>query len=76
MILWCDDDQEQGVLHLSKKLKGSGESIILIDKDGATVIDSLTFSSQTTDISMGRNTEDLDEWIFFETPTPGSSNNK
>tara|TARA_X000001036_G_scaffold312366_1_gene290945 strand:+ start:5987 stop:6511 length:525 start_codon:yes stop_codon:yes gene_type:complete len=76
LILWCDDDQEQGVLHLSKKLKGSGESIILIDKDGATVIDSLTFSSQTTDISMGRNTEDLDEWIFFETPTPGSSNNK
>ena len=76
MILWCDDDQEQGVLHLSKKLKASGESIILIDKDGTTVIDSLTFSSQTTDISMGRNTEDLDEWIFFETPTPGSANNK
>ena len=76
LILWCDDDQEQGVLHLSKKLKASGESIILIDKDGTTVIDSLTFGSQTTDISMGRNTEDQDEWIFFETPTPGSSNNK
>jgi len=75
LILWCDDDQEQGVLHLSKKLKGSGESIILIDKDGTTVIDSLTFSSQTTDISMGRNAENLDEWIFFETPTPGSVNN-
>ena len=69
MILWCDDDQEQGVLHLSKKLKASGESIILIDKDGTTVIDSLTFSSQTTDISMGRNTEDKDEWIFFDTGT-------
>ncbi|MBJ24676.1 MAG: hypothetical protein CMC91_00810 [Flavobacteriaceae bacterium] len=75
LILWCDDDQEQGVLHLSKKLKASGESIILIDKDGTTVIDSLTFGSQTTDISMGRNTEDPDEWIFFETPTPGSVNN-
>ncbi len=35
----------------------------------------LTFGSQTTDISMGRNTEDPDEWIFFETPTPGSVNN-
>ena len=75
LILWCDDDQEQGVLHLSKKLKASGESIILIDKDGTTVIDSYTFGSQTTDISMGRNTEDLDKWIFFETPTPGSINN-
>ena len=32
-----------------------GESVILIDKDGVSVIDSLTFESQKTDVSMGRD---------------------
>ena len=66
LILWCDDDQEQGVLHLSKKLKGGGESIILMESDGVTVVDSYTYESQTTDISMGRDPDNLDSWIFYE----------
>ena len=74
LILWCDDDQEQGALHLSKKLRGSGESVILIEKDGLTVIDSITYPTQITDQSMGRNIENLDEWIFYEVPTPGAAN--
>ena len=41
LILWCDDDQEQGVLHMSKKLKGSGESIVLLEADGVTIVDSI-----------------------------------
>ena len=75
LILWCDDDQEQGVLHLSKKLKGSGESIFLIEANGVTVVDSYTYESQTTDISMGRDPQNLDSWIFYENPTPGLPNN-
>ena len=74
LILWCDDDQEQGVLHMSKKLKGSGESIVLLEADGVTVIDSYTYESQTTDISMGRDPDNLDSWVFFENPTPGLPN--
>ena len=74
LILWCDDDQEQGVLHLSKKLKGSGESIILMESDGVTVVDSYTYESQTTDISMGRDPNNLDSWVFYENPTPGLPN--
>ena len=74
LILWCDDDQEQGVLHLSKKLKGSGESIILMESDGVTVVDSYTYESQTTDISMGRDPDNLDSWMFYENPTPGLPN--
>ena len=75
LILWCDDDQEQGVLHLSKKLKGGGESIILMESDGITIVDSFTYESQTTDVSMGRDPENLDSWIFFENPTPRLPNN-
>jgi hypothetical protein len=74
LILWCDDDQEQGVLHLSKKLKGGGESIILMESDKVTVVDSYTYESQTTDISMGRDPQNLDSWIFYKNPTPGLPN--
>jgi hypothetical protein len=74
LIIWCDDDQEQGVLHVSKKLKGSGESVVLLDFDGTTIIDSYTYTGQTADVSMGRDSENLDIWITFESPSPGSIN--
>ena len=75
LVIWCDDDQEQGALHVSKKLSKGGESIILISSDGISIVDSLTFNSQTTDVSMGRNSDNLEEWIFFNNPTPGFPNN-
>ena len=75
IVIWCDDDQEQGSLHVSKKLKSGGESIILLNNDGISVVDSITYTSQTTDISMGRDPNNQNEWIFFNNPTPGSANN-
>ncbi len=72
LVLWCDRDTEQGSLHLNLKLSGNGESVVLIDKDGTTVIDSYTFGAQTTDVSMGLSGSD---WIYFENPTPGITNN-
>jgi len=74
LVIWCDDDQEQGPLHVSKKLKKSGESIILLSSDKTTVIDSYTYSEQTTDISMGRDPNNVNNWIFFDNPTPGFKN--
>ena len=75
LLLWCDDDQEQGALHLSKKLSKGGESIILIDKDGSSVITSYTYETQSTDVSMGRDPSNNESWIYFNIPTPGSVNN-
>ncbi len=75
LLLWCDDDQEQGPLHVSKKLSKGGESIVLIDKDGVSVITSYTYGSQSTDISMGRDPNNNESWIYFNNPTPGSVNN-
>ena len=75
LVIWCDDDQEQGALHVSKKLSKGGESIILLSQDKLTVVDSYTFPEQTTDISMGRDQNDFTNWIFFENPTPGLPNN-
>lgn len=75
LLIWCDDDQEQGPMHVSKKLKKGGESIILISSDKLSIVDSLTFSEQNTDISMGRDPNNFEEWVFFNTPTPGAKNN-
>ena len=75
LILWFDKDEEQGILHLKVKLSADGESVILIDKDGVSVIDSLTFESQKTDVSMGRDPSNFLQWKTFTNPTPGFPNN-
>ena len=74
LIIWCDDDQEQGSLHVSKKLSKGGESIILLSQDKISIVDSYTFGEQSTDISMGRDPDNVNNWIFFQNPTPGSKN--
>ncbi len=73
MIIWTDDDPEQGPLHTTFKLSASGEQIGLFLPD-ATPVDTLSFGEQTTDISMGRLPDGGENWVFFESPTPGASN--
>ena len=46
----------------------------MYDEDGVTVLDSLTFGPQTTDISFGRIPDGCDIWIIMSNPTPGASN--
>ena len=74
MIIWCDEDQEQGTSHTNFKLSGSGEFVALVSPDGLTVIDSISFPAQQTGISYGRLVDGGDEWGFFETPSPGAYN--
>ena len=74
LVLWCDDDLEQGVLHVNIKLKGGGEQIGLYDNDGLTPIDTLSYDDQTTDISYGRIVDGGPDWAFFTNPTPGATN--
>jgi hypothetical protein len=74
LIIWCDDDEEQGNYHTNFKISGNGEYLAIVSADGITVIDSLSFGTQQTDISNGRINEFSDEWTFFESPTPGEQN--
>jgi len=73
LIIWCDNDDEQGDLHTNFKLSSGGEFLAIVSPDGSTILDSLTFPEQDADISYGRVVEELSLWDYM-TPTPGSAN--
>ena len=72
--LWADDDTDQGDAHAAFKLSADGETIALYNIDGATLIDSIEFGVQTTDVSYGRYPDGTENWISMTTPTPGAAN--
>ena len=74
LVVWCDEQETQPGIHTNFKLSASGEFIAIVEEDGVTVIDSLSFGAQTTDVSYGRYPDGSNNWIFFQSPTPGASN--
>lgn len=75
LLVWADDDEGDEGLHTNFKLGASGEQVGLYDTDGSTPLDTLTFGEQATDVSYGREGDGGSSWVFFDNPTPGSSNN-
>ncbi|RMG77290.1 MAG: T9SS C-terminal target domain-containing protein, partial [Bacteroidetes bacterium] len=53
LIVWADKDEMQAGLHANFKLSKSGETLWFSHEDG-TLIDSLTFGQQITNISSAR----------------------
>ena len=74
LILYADNDPDQGVNHMGFKLGSSGEDLAIFNSDGTTLIDGYTFGEQTADTSEGRCPDGGDVWTFFTTATPGASN--
>jgi len=74
LLLWADSDAADGILHLEMKLSATGEYIGVYDEDGITVLDSITFGPQSTDISYGRKSDGNENWVFMTNSTPGESN--
>lgn len=72
LIIWADDDEEQGTYHSSIKLSATGEQIILSYPDG-TVVDSVSFGMQAADISWQRCPNGTGEFKASE-PTFGKEN--
>ncbi len=60
-------------LHTNFKISSSGEHIILSNKDGEQV-DSVFTGKIPADISLGRKPDGSSAWMFFDQPTPGTSN--
>ncbi|MCP4454833.1 MAG: hypothetical protein GY809_25525 [Planctomycetes bacterium] len=76
LVLWADNDISAAGLHAGFKLDANGESIGLFDRDGVTLIDSVTFPRQTADVSYGRFPDGADDWQFVSAPTPGQANSE
>ncbi len=74
MLIWADGDTDQGDSHAAFKLSSSGEAIGLYNTDGTTVIDSVEYGEQTTDVSYGRFPETSDTFVFLSDATPGAVN--
>ena len=74
LLIWADNDIADAGLHANFKLDAGGEQIALFDSDGSTLIDSVVFDEQLSDISSGRYPDASDNWQFFGVPSPGSEN--
>ena len=72
LLIWCDNDPEDGLWHATFKLAAAGEEIGLYDGD--QLLDSVVFGPQTTDVSTGRRIDAGLPWITFVEPTPGATN--
>lgn len=53
LIIWADEDQEQGPLHVNFKLSASGETIFLLNAS-SNILDSIAYGTQTIDKSAAR----------------------
>lgn len=73
IVLWADNEVEQGKSHLGFKLSGSGEEIGLYSPT-IELIDNITFGQQYVDISFGRNPGNISQWVYFSILTPGKIN--
>lgn len=73
-LVWADDEPFQGPNHATFKLSGAGEVVALVQPDGLTIQDSITFGSQLADNSTGRLFDGGSQLVTFEQPTPDAPN--
>ena len=74
MVFQADNKPASGADHVNFKLTKSGSSIGLFTPNG-TLLDGVTYGTQTTGISQGRLPDGNSTVVFFpETATPGNAN--
>lgn len=79
LIIWCDEDHDDPEttegLHSNFKLSKSGEAVLLVDTDanGNTVLDSIVFDGQETDVAIGRIPNSTGDFQVVAA-TPGAEN--
>ncbi len=74
IIVWADGDASTAeYIHTSFKLSATGEQIMISNASG-TVLDSISFGAQTTDVSSGRCPDGTGSFGFYTTHTFNASN--
>lgn len=78
LLLWADEDPEQGILHIDFQLTGGGEQIGLFRSENGipVLIDQVVFETQSSDQSTGRNPDGGPDWQIFRIPTPAAPNTR
>jgi hypothetical protein len=76
LLVWCDDDPDQGPYHTNFKLSAAGDFVGLYDVDatGRAALDAHTFAAQAPDWSEGRWPDGSSNWVAFYNATPNASN--
>jgi CotH kinase protein/Malectin domain/Lamin Tail Domain len=76
LLIWADDDPEQGPFHAAFGLSGARDEICLYSDlaTGHAIIDSLSFGQQYPNISCGRWPDGNATFLLFVTPTPNGPN--
>lgn len=76
MLIWAtgkDRTTPGRELHTNYAISADGEEVVLTNTDGIRM-DELEPTEIPTDISIGRKPDGNGDWIFFDEPTPGSTN--
>jgi hypothetical protein len=75
-LFWLDNDVLQGLKHASFKLSASGEKLGIFSTytEGYAPIDTITFGTQSPDISMGRLPDGVGAFRILPTQTPNATN--
>lgn len=73
LLVWADEDLDQGPLHADFKLSGQGEEVGLWTGTGE-LIDSIVFGDQSPDVSFGRLPDGGPDWQYLQVPTPADVN--
>ncbi len=75
VVFWCDSTPSQGAMHTNFNIARTGEDLGLFDteENGLAAIDTLTFTTQTTDVAMGRFPDGIDGFVVMPV-TPGAAN--
>jgi len=76
LLFWADQETSEGLLHTNFKLTKTGGQIGFYAPDGTgtLLLDSYSYTAQTTNVSKGRLPNGTGAFQSFTTPTPGESN--
>ncbi len=74
VLIWADNESADAGFHAGFKLDADGGEVVLFDRDGVTLVDSVTYDKQHANISFGRYPNASNTLQFMASPTPGSIN--
>jgi len=79
LLLWADEDTDDGIHHLGFKLSANGEDFGFFRYYGTTPVDTIGYNEMQEDVSWGRLPDGSTNWLLFgigqEYPsTPGYTN--